>query len=101
MNTLTFHVEREGSMPFDQREYALDVCYRINRFHPATHLQPAEGGDCEIISITHDGEEFELTYPEGCALSLAIDDDAYERANDEAEYRADMRRDEQMLEDWT
>lgn len=101
MNTLTFHIERDLG-PFDQREYALDVTYSVNRFYPATHLQPAEGGDCEIISVMLDGEEWDgLTQAEEDRLQLYCQQDADERANDEAEYRAEQRRDERMMGQWS
>lgn len=94
--TFTHHIERDCG-PFDQRELALDVTYKINRFYPATHLQPAEGGDCEILSVLLDGEEFDLTQDEEDALQMACQQDADERLNDEAEYRAELRRDERMM----
>jgi len=94
--SFTFHIERDCG-PFDQRELALDVTYSINRFYPATHLQPAEGGDCEILSVLLDGEEFDLTQDEEDALQMACQQDADERLNDEAEYRAELRKDERMM----
>ncbi len=97
MTAFTFHIERDLG-PFDQREYALEVTYSVNRFYPATHLQPAEGGDCEIISVLLDGEEFCLTQAEEDALQIACQQDADERHNDAAEYRAEQRRDELMME---
>lgn len=98
-HTFTFHIERDCG-PFDQRELALEVTYSINRYYPATHLQPAEGGDCEIISVLLDGEEFELTQAEEDRLQMDCQQDADERANDAAEYRAEQRRDEIMMEGW-
>ncbi len=68
MSSLTFYVEREGSMVFDQREYALDVTYSVNPYRPATRWQPEEGGDIEIISVLLDGEEFDLTQAEEARL---------------------------------
>ena len=100
MNHLTFHVEREGSMPFDQREYALDVSYRVNPYYAATHLQPAEGGDCEIESVLLDGVEFDLTQAEEDRLQQACIDDANERAECAAEQRAEMREDDRMMDAW-
>ena len=97
--TFTFHVERDCG-PFDQREYELEVTYSINRYYPETHLQPAEGGDCEILSVLLDGDEFDLTQDEEDALQIACQQDADERANDAAEYRAEQSRDEIMMEKW-
>ena len=101
MNILTFYVERDGSMPFDQREYALDVTYQVNPYYAATYWQPAEGGDCEIISILLDGEEWDgLTQAEEDRLQQDCQQDADERANDAAEQRAEMREDDRMMDAW-
>ena len=100
MNALTFHVERDLG-PFDQREYALDVTYQINPYYAATHLQPEEGGDCEIISILLDGEEWDgLTQSEENALQDACLQDASERADYEADVRHEQARDRQMDDEW-
>ena len=100
MNTLTFHIERDLG-PFDQREYALEVTYQVNPYYAQTYLQPAEGGDCEIISILLDGEEWDgLTPSEEDALQMYCQQDADERANDAAEQRAEMQADRLMMDAW-
>lgn len=98
MSHLTFHIEREGSMPFDQREYALDVTYSVNRYYAATYMQPEEGGDIEIESVLLDGEEFDLTQVEEDLLYNYCMDDAAEKAECAAEQRAEMRQDDRMME---
>ena len=97
MSALTFHIERDcGS--FGRYEYALAVTYRVNRYYPATHWQPAEGGDCEIISVLLDGEEFELTQAEEERLQQDCIDDANERGEEAADRYAETRRNELMIE---
>ena len=76
LNSLTFYVEREGSMAFDQREYALDVTYKVNPYRAATRWQPEEGGDIEVISVLLDGEEFDLTQAEEARLEQDCTEDA-------------------------
>ena len=100
MNSLTFYVERDGSMPFDQREYALDVSYQVNPYYAATYWQPAEGGDCEIESVLLDGVEFDLTQAEEERLQQDCIEDANERAECAAEQRAEMREDDRMMDAW-
>ena len=100
MNGLIFHVERDLG-PFDQREYALEVIYQVNPYYAATHLQPEEGGDCEIESVLLDGEEWDgLTQAEEDRLQQDCQQDADERANDAAEQRAEMREDDRMMDAW-
>ena len=99
MNSLTFHVERDLG-PFDQREYALDVTYQVNPYYAATHLQPEEGGDCEIVSVLLDGEEFDLTQSEEDALQIVCVEDASEQGECAAEYWAEAQEDRQMTDAW-
>ena len=90
MSALTFHVERGDD------ELTLDITYRANRYYPATHWQPAEGGDCEIISVLLNGMEFDITQAEEERLQQYCIQDADERAEEAAERRAEMRRDDRM-----
>ena len=100
MNSLTYYIERDLG-PFDQREYALDVTYQVNPYYAATHLQPAEGGDCEIVSILLDGKEWDgLTQAEENRLQQDCIDDAERRHDDEADARHEQARDRQMDDEW-
>ena len=99
MTELTFNIERDLG-PFDQREYALDVTYQVNPYYAATHLQPAEGGDCEIVSVMLDGDDFDLTQSEKDALQIACIEDANDRGEDEADARHEQARDRQMDDEW-
>jgi hypothetical protein len=90
MSALTFHVERGDD------ELTLDVTYRVNRYYPATHWQPAEGGDCKIISVLLNGMEFDITQAEEDRLQQYCIQDAAERAEEAAERRAEMLRDDRM-----
>ena len=47
-----------------RRETELVVTYSVTPFVPATYWQPAEGGECEIVSVKHGGKEFDLTAEE-------------------------------------
>lgn len=100
--TFTFHIERDCG-PFDQREAALEVTYRINPYRPATRMQPEEGGDCEILSVTLGGEEFDLTLAEEEALQTEAEEHASrhlaEEAAEYAEWRYEQHRDRIMLGD--
>lgn len=66
--------------------------------------QPAEGPECELVSITHDGQPFKLSDAEEEALL----DKAYERCERDweddcvasEEYRAEQRADDRMMDRW-
>lgn len=87
-----------------RREIELVVTYSVTPFVAATYWQPAEGGECEIESITHDGQPFDLTDAEEDALlEQAIarsGDDMAGEADDEGDYRYEQQRDRQMMERW-
>ena len=38
-----------------ENEYA--IVYTVSKYHAATHMQPAEGGEIEILSVKCDGRE--------------------------------------------
>lgn len=90
MSSFTFHIERDYG-PFDQREYALEVTYSVSRYSPATYLQPEEGGEVEILSVTLDGEEFDLTAAEEDALQTQAEEEAARHLAEEAADYADWQ----------
>jgi hypothetical protein len=98
----TFHFTVDHMV--GRHEIELDVTYSVTPFVPATYWQPAEGGECEIESITHNGKPFALSDAEEDALlEQAIarsHDDMAEDAADEADYRYEQMRDRQMMERW-
>ena len=85
-------------------EIELVVAYTCTPFVAATYWQPAEGGECEIVAVTHDGKSFDLSDEEEDALlEQAIarsGGDMAEDAADEADYRYEQHRDRQMMEQW-
>ena len=101
--TFTFHIERDYG-PFDQRPYALEVTYSVSRYSPATYLEPSEGGEVEILSVTLDGEEFDLTAAEEDALQTQAEEEAARHLADEAADYADWQyeqyRDRKMMDSW-
>lgn len=64
MNRFTFDTAIER----DDHEFELRVVYSATPFYPATYWQPAEGGECELISMKCGGMEFVLTDAEEAAL---------------------------------
>ena len=83
-------------------DFELDVTYTCTPFVGATYWQPAEGGECEIETITLGGKPFALTdAEEDAVLEQAIarsHEDMAEDAADEADYRYEQMRDRQMME---
>jgi hypothetical protein len=70
-------------------ELELRVTYELNPYIPATHLQPAEGGDCEIISAKFAGvDAASLPAPLSDAEWDALLIECEERAQDDAETAA-------------
>jgi hypothetical protein len=94
----THHIERGDD------EIKLEVIYSVTPFIAATYWQPAEGGEVEIISVKRDGAEFTPTDAEEVALQTACEerahDDMAEEAAAAAEWRAQARRDDMMMERW-
>lgn len=84
-------------------EIELRVCYSITTPRAATYWQPAEGGEVEIVSVEREGVEFPLTDAEDDALFEVCErramDDYRDALADEAEYRAELRRDD-LLRVW-
>lgn len=80
----------------NEREYEVEVTYTVTDRVPATYWQPAEGGEVEIISVTHNGAEFDTTgeednilYDHACDRA---DEDLADYYADRDEYRAEMAR---------
>jgi len=100
--------------PFDttiergDEEIEVRVIYDITPLIPARlygdYPQPAEGGDVEIISIRRDGKPFVLTdAEEGALLNECIErsgEDMAEEAAAAAEWRAQARRDDALMDRW-
>ena len=65
---------------------------------------PAEGGEVEIVSVEHAGQSFKLSQEEEDALlEQAIERSADDWAEDQiaaAEWRAQSRRDDLLMEQW-
>lgn len=87
-----------------RQEVELVVTYSVTPFVEATYWQPAEGGECEIISIKQGGLEVHLSNQEEDALlEMAIArsaDDWADEAAAEADWRYQEYRDRQLMERW-
>jgi hypothetical protein len=87
-----------------RREIELVVTYSVTPFVAATYWQPAEGGECEIVSVKRDGKEFPLSAEEEDALlEQAIARSAEDWAEDaaaEADWRYQEYRDRLLMEKW-
>lgn len=98
--TFTFTVDHMVA----RQELELVVTYTATLMVSATYWQPAEGGECEIESITHNGKPVTLSDAEEDALlEMAIarcGDDMADDAADHADYRYEQMRDRQMMERW-
>ena len=85
-------------------EFELRVIYEGTRHVPATRWQPAEGGEVELISVTHKGEEFALTDAEEAALieicEQRVGSDFFEEDCAAAEWKAQCRRDDRLMGDF-
>jgi hypothetical protein len=92
----------------DSRElevtYSLSPSYPEQRYGDCPH--PAEGGDVQLEAVTEAGIDIYNTLDED-DLVVIIDacqdrsgEDEAEAWADEADYRYEQRRDEQMMENW-
>lgn len=87
-----------------EREYEVEVTYSVTPFVAATYMQPAEGGEVEILStrvLTPGPEawpvtdyEFDWLHTEACDRA---DDDLADYAADHADYLYEQYR-ERVLE---
>jgi len=84
-------------------ELELCVIYSVSPYIAQTHLQPAEGGDCEIISARWQKILPEpLTDAEYEALQIECEEragsDERDAAADHEDYLYEQHRDQQMME---
>ena len=91
-------------------ELELCVIYSVSPFIEQTYWQPAEGGDCEIISAQFAGIDAAtmpapLSDAEYESLQIECeeraDGDAQDAAADYADYRYEQFRDRKMMEQFT
>jgi len=94
----THYIER------GDKEIELAVIYDVTPYYAATREQPAEGGEVELISVKCDGAEFSLYPHEEAALLAACEhraqSDVEEEACAAAEWRAQSRRDDAIMDEW-
>jgi len=87
-------------------ELELRVTYELSPYYPATHLQPAEGGDCEILDAEFLGviKAAPLSINEWEALQMECEarahQDAADAAADQADYLYEQQKDRRMMEQW-
>jgi hypothetical protein len=90
-------------------ELELRVTYELNPYIPATHLQPAEGGDCELISAKFVGVDAAslpapLSEAEWDALLIECEERAQDDVEDAAAYHGDylyqQYKDRRMMAQW-
>ena len=95
---ITHYIERGDD------EIELAVIYDVTPLVAATHWQPAEGGEVEVISVEYKGAEFDLTDAEKSALigvcQQRAQSDMAEEAEAAAEWRAQCRLDDLMMSRW-
>lgn len=87
-----------------RREIELRVTYTMTPPVAATYWQPAEGGEIEIVSVTHEGKPFKLTEAEEEALYEQVcERSAQDWADDwaaEQDWRYQEYRDRLLMERW-
>lgn len=87
-----------------RREVELVVTYTCTPYVAATYWQPAEGSECEIVSVKHGGKEITLSDAEEDALlEQAIARSADDWAEDHAaeqDWRYQEYRDRILMERW-
>jgi uncharacterized protein (DUF2336 family) len=90
-------------------ELELRVTYELNPYIPATHLQPAEGGDCEILSAEfgcHDAPNLPAPLSEAEYETLQMEaeeraqQDAEDAAADHGDYLYQQYKDRRMMAQW-
>lgn len=100
--TFTAYIERDNG-PFDQHELECVVTYNVSKSYAATYMQPAEGGEVEITSVTHKGVEIDLTQAEEAFLQAEAEERASRQLAEEAAEYADWQyqqyRDRKMMGD--
>lgn len=82
----------------------LRVIYSVSKFYEATRWQPAEGGEVEIISVTHKGKPFDLTDAEESLLLTECEERVEQDMLDEQAARDDWKyqeyRDRLLMRQW-
>ncbi len=85
-------------------ELEIRVIYDVTPFIDATYWQPAEGGEVEVISVTHDGKPIVLSDAEESALLEKCrdrcGDDMEQEAAAAADWKYQEHRDRLMMEKW-
>jgi hypothetical protein len=102
--TFTFTVDHMAG----RREIELVVTYSVSPGCPPQLYgdcpHPGDDGEVELISITHEGRMFPLSAAEEGALhDMACERSGEDWAEDQAaaaEYRAEQRADDRMMERW-
>ena len=84
-----------------RQEVELVVTYSVTPFVAATYWQPAEGGECEIQSIKHNGQLINLSDEEEEALLEMVEaraaDDLAAEAADYADWQYQEHRDRLLM----
>lgn len=86
----------------ERGETLIEICgeYTVSKYYAETHLQPAEGGDVELLTVKRDGRDFDLTDAEEAALVDALQiqsvDDLDTASGDEGDYRYEQWKDDKM-----
>lgn len=85
-------------------EAEIEITYSVSPYYPATHEQPAEGGEIELLSAKISGIEIKLTDELEAELLAKCEARAHEDLEADAaaaaEYRAEMRADQLLEERW-
>jgi len=99
MTSYTFWAE----LVRDGEDVEVEVQYTCTPFIPATHTQPAEGGEIEILNAWIDGDTIDLTdAEESLLIQLAGDRAESDMADDDADrgdYLYEQARDRRALGD--
>jgi len=98
MTTPSFTFETSITRGRYEREYDLEVTYTVTPFIGATHVQPAEGGEVEVLTVTSLGASIDLTADEDETIYQACCDraeaDLAEWYAEQDDDRADYGRDD-------
>jgi hypothetical protein len=96
VTTIDLHIERSNDSTDDWRELTVEVRGTVSRYRPATRLDPAEGGEVEIESVTCDGKDFELNPRELTTASELLERQAREDTENARCRRWDWAREERL-----
>jgi hypothetical protein len=94
VTTTTIHIERGEDESW--RELTVEVTGTVTPYRAATLLDPEEGGEVEIDSVTCDGKDFELTPSELTKASELLEQRARDDATEARYARADWEWDERL-----